>query len=230
MARPAPGQRSERAMGRLLELGERVELVSMDPHFHDISISLYRNSGDGGASCFLAHSYSGKEGTAERLAFVMRAMAAMGGMVPAPGQPGRLAFACGAEHRAAVKRLFLEACKKATGAEVAALPMRIYDKKNDLTIDATATGGGGYRLAAAGGEADDKVARRVDGVTRGLIKLAEMEPGAAAGEARFACGTAHDELVGLLLGRALNVRAAMREAEAAAARGILAAPSAQQQT
>ena len=86
------GQRSERAMGRLLELGERMELVSMDPHFHDISISLYRETGEGGAAGFLAHSYSGKEGAAERLAFVMRAMAVMGGMVPAPGQPGRLAF------------------------------------------------------------------------------------------------------------------------------------------
>ena len=217
-------------MGRLLELGERMELVSMDPHFHDISISLYRETGEGGGSGYLAHSYSGKDGVAERLGFVMRAMATMGGMVPAPGQPGRLAFACGKEHRAAVKRLFLEACKKAPGSEVAALPMSIYDKKNDFTIDATATGSGGYRLAVAGGEGDDKVARRVDGVTRGLIKLAEMEPGAEPGEAHFACGTTHDELVGLLLGRALNVRAAMREAEAAAARGVLAAPSAQQQT
>ena len=168
-------------MGRLLALGERVELVSMDPHFHDISISLYRETGEGGASGYLAHSYSGKAGTAERLAFVMRAMAVMGGMVPAPGQPGRLAFACGEEHRAAVKRLFLEACRKAPGSEVAALPMSIYDKKNDLTINATATGAGGYRLAAIVGEADDKVARRVDGVTRGLIKLAEMEPGGVAG-------------------------------------------------
>ena len=129
-----------------------------------------------------------------------------------------------------MKRLFLEACKKAPGAEVAALPMSIYDKKNDLNIGATGIGGGAYRIAADAGGGDDKVARRVDGVTRGLIKLAEMEPGAEPGEARFACGTAHDELVGLLLGRALNVRAAMREAEAAAARGVLAAPSAQQQT
>ena len=217
-------------MGRLLKLGERLELVSMDPHFHDISISLYCNAGEGGASGFLAHSYSGKEGAAERLGFVMRAMAVMGGLGPAPGQPDRLAFACGAEHKAAVKRLFLEACKRATGAEVAAQPMRVYDKKNDLTIDATAVGDGRYRIAAAGSEGNDKAAQRVDGVTRGLIKLAELEPGAEPGEVRFPCGFSHDELVGLLIGRALNVRAAMREAEAAAARGILAAPSAQQQT
>lgn len=217
-------------MGRLLELGERLELVSMDPHFHDISISLYRSTGEGGASGFLAHSYSTREGAAERLGFVMRAMAVMGGMGPAPGQSDRLAFACGAAHKAAVKRLFLEACKRATGAEVAAQPMRVYDKKNDLTIDATAVGDGRYRIAAAGSEGNDKAAQRVDGVTRGLIKLAELEPGAEPGEVRFPCGFSHDELVGLLIGRALNVRAAMREAEAAAARGILAAPSAQQQT
>ena len=217
-------------MGRLLELGERLELVSMDPHFHDISISLYRSTGEGGASGFLAHSYSTREGAAERLGFVIRAMAVMGGMGPAPGQSDRLAFACGAAHKAAVKRLFLEACKRATGAEVAAQPMRVYDKKNDLTIDATAVGDGRYRIAAAGSEGNDKAAQRVDGVTRGLIKLAELEPGAEPGEVRFPCGFSHDELVGLLIGRALNVRAAMREAEAAAARGILAAPSAQQQT
>ena len=217
-------------MGRLLELGERLELVSMDPHFHDISISLYRSTGEGGASGFLAHSYSTREGAAERLGFVMRAMAAMGGLGPAPGQPDRLAFACGAEHKAAVKRLFLEACKRETGADIEVQPMRIYDKKNDLTIDATAVGDGRYRIAAAGSEGNDKAAQRVDGVTRGLIKLAELEPGAEPGEVRFPCGFSHDELVGLLIGRALNVRAAMREAEAAAARGILTAPSAQQQT
>ena len=217
-------------MGRLLKLGERLELVSMDPHFHDISISLYRSTGEGGASGFLAHSYSAKEGAAERLGFVMRAMAVMGGLGPAPGQTDRLAFACGAAHKAAVKRLFLEACKRETGADIEVQPMRIYDKKNDLTIAATAVGGGRYRIAAIDGEGNDKAAQRVDGVTRGLVKLAELEPGAEPGEVRFPCGHAHDELVCLLLGRALNVRAAMREAEAAAARGILAAPSAQQQT
>ena len=216
------------AMGRLLDLGTRIELVSMDPHFHDISISLYRCADTAGVCGFLAHSYSTKEGAGARLGFVARAMTALGGMCPAPGQPGRLAFACGAEHRAAAKRLFLDACKLAPGSDVTARPMRIYDKKNELTIKAESLGGGRYRLEAAA--EGDKVARRIDGVTRGLVKLAEMEACTAADEARFPCGHAHDELVGLLLGRALNVRAAMREAETATARGILAAPSAQQQT
>jgi len=211
-------------MGRLLDLGTRIELVSMDPYFHDISLSLYRRAGADGVCGFLPHSYSGREGVEARLAFVARAMAALGGMKPAPGQPGRFAFACGAEHRTAAKRLFLEACKRAPGAALAAQPMRVHDRKNDLAITAASLGDGHYRIEARGGA---KAARRADGVARGLVRLAEMESVAPA-EARFPCGHAHDALVGLLLGRALNVRAAMREAESAAARGILAAPSAQQ--
>ncbi|MBT6146557.1 MAG: hypothetical protein HOH74_14060, partial [Gemmatimonadetes bacterium] len=43
----------------------------------------------------------------------------------------------------------------------------------------------------------------------------------------FGCGHDHDALVALLLQRAPNVRALVREEQAAAARGVLAAPSAQ---
>jgi len=43
----------------------------------------------------------------------------------------------------------------------------------------------------------------------------------------FPCGRPHDELMGLLLPRALNARAALREEEMAASRGMLVAPSAQ---
>jgi hypothetical protein len=214
-------------MGHLLELGRRLELVSMDPHFHDISISLYEVADDAGAHSVLAHTYSGKDGAQARIGFVMRAMTALGGMVPAPGQPGRLAFSCGSVHQAAVKRLFIEACKLAQGAELSPRPMRIFDKKNDLTIEATNLGGGRYRLSTE--TEGEKVARRIDGVTRGLVKLAELDPSETADQASFPCGHSHDELIGLLLGRALNVRAAMREAEAAATRGVLAAPSAQAQ-
>ncbi len=46
---------------------------------------------------------------------------------------------------------------------------------------------------------------------------------------KFGCGTPHDALMGLLLYRALNARAALRETEMMASRGVLAAPSAQAQ-
>jgi diacylglycerol kinase family enzyme len=64
-------------------------------------------------------------------------------------------------------------------------------------------------------------------VSNGLKKLAEMS--AAEGRLAFGCGMPHDLLTGMLLPRALNVRAVLREEEMAATRGVLAAPSAQKE-
>ena len=44
-------------MGRTVDIGRRIELVSMDPHFHNISIGLYRQSRPAGPE-FLIHTYS----------------------------------------------------------------------------------------------------------------------------------------------------------------------------
>jgi hypothetical protein len=71
--------------------------------------------------------------------------------------------------------------------------------------------------------------RRIAAITRGLAKLGEMETyDDQIDKVTFACGQSHDALIGLLLIRAPNVRAVMREVEMMAARGVLAAPGAQQ--
>jgi hypothetical protein len=47
-------------MGKTIDLGRRIELVPMDPHFHNISIALYRQqTGDG--PVFQVHSYSNRK-------------------------------------------------------------------------------------------------------------------------------------------------------------------------
>ena len=61
------------------------------------------------------------------------------------------------------------------------------------------------------------------------MRLGEMEEvDGQPNQTRFSCSQEHDDLIGLLLVRAPNVRAAMREAEDMASRGVLAAPSAQE--
>ena len=66
------------------------------------------------------------------------------------------------------------------------------------------------------------------GATAGLKKLAETAPvEGAQDQVAFSCGHPHDALVALLLPRALNVRAILREEESAGARGMLVAPSQQ---
>ena len=66
-------------MGETIDLGRRMELVPMDPHFHNISIALYRQVG-GNGPVFLVHSYSKRDGTRQRVEFVARAMAILGGL------------------------------------------------------------------------------------------------------------------------------------------------------
>jgi len=212
-------------MGETRDLGRRVELVPMDPHFHDISIALYRQAvGEG--PVFLVHSYSQRDGARQRVEFVARAMALLGGLEPVAGETRRLRFHCRAEHLLACRRVFLEACKLDPSQPVVPRPLEILDKKSNRTITVTSQGKGTYRLAADGEEADK--ASRIGAVANGLMKLGQMEAGRSGGDGvGFGCGQAHDSMVGLLLVRALNVRAILREQEMTASRGILSAPSAQ---
>lgn len=205
-----------------LDLGRRIELLSMDPHFHDISIAVYRTDGGDGAT-YLLHSYSKREGAGDRLAFLAGMMRATGGMVAAAGNPLALRFACGHAHETALKRLFVESCKVETGSAAGPRELQVFDKKNDLTIRADALGGGRYRCSGDRDGAREQ--RRVAAIAAGLGKLAELD--VDGDEARFPCGADHHELIGLLLTRALNVRGALREQEAAASRGVLSAPSQQ---
>jgi hypothetical protein len=205
-----------------LDLGRRIELLSMDPHFHDISISVYRtDAGDG--ACYLLHTYSKREGARDRLAFLAAVMQRTGGMETSGANPVALRFTCGHPHETALKRLFVESCKVAPGSEPAQRELSVFDKKNDMTIRAHGLGSGRYRCS--GDRDGTREQRRVAAVAAGLGKLAELDVDGDA--VRFPCGTDHDELVGLLLMRALNVRGALREQEAAASRGVLSAPSQQ---
>ena len=214
-------------MAHIVDLGRRIELVPIDLHFQEITIALYHQQRDAGApSAFVVHSYSACAGTEARIDFVRHAMQVLGGMTISIADSHRLSFPCGRKHQAAAKRTFLEACKLAPETELKPRPLSIFDKKSARTIRVDSAGGGAYHVTADGD--DEEGARRAAAVAAGLIKLAEMEQSDARGGVEFDCGHAHDALVGLLLVRALNVRSALRDELAKAARGILAAPSAQE--
>ena len=213
-------------MGVTTDIGERIELLPMDPHFHDISIALYRQERDVGVE-LTVHTYSRKEGAGERIAFVAQAMAVLGGMELAGHSSTTVRFPCGAPHHLASKRVFLEACKLPTGSELAPRPLSIRDKKADANMIAASLGNGSYEMSSDG--EGDKVAKRKSAVTAGLAKLAQLQLDEGGRDrVEFPCGQSHDALVGLLLVRAPNVRVILREQEMAASRGQLAAPSAQQ--
>ena len=217
-------------MRRIVDIGRRIELVPIDPHFHDITIGLYRqqsvNTTTGKEmSFFLVHTYSNIAGAPERIENVRQAMQTLGGMEKTPD--GLLYFPCGSAHQAGCRRVFLEACKLASNTDAEPRPLNILDKKSQLTITVDSTGDGVYRVTADGEGRGP--ARRISAIAGGLMKLGEMEDVETDSKDTvvFDCTHTHDALVGLLLVRAPNVRVALREEEMSATRGVLSAPSQQ---
>ena len=212
-------------MGLTVDLGRRIELVPMDLHFHDISIALYRRDKVAGLEVAV-HSYSRRTGTRERLEFIAEAMTVLGGMEPVSGEPPGLRFPSSSDLPVAARRVFLEACKCPSGEEVRPRPLTIFDKKSQSQVRLASLGEGLYEVTL---ETDgEKASRRSAAIAAGIAKLSgsSVVEGYSQ-QVAFPNGQSIDALVGLLLVRALNVRAVVRAEEAAASRGVLSAPSAQ---
>ena len=210
-------------MAKTLNLGERVELLPMDDHCHDISLGLYRQDVDGDAQ-FLVHTYSSVSGCEDRVAYITKALEVMLGLEAVPNAAGKLRFPCGSPHLRALKRSFLDLCKLETGAPLEPKPLTGFDKKAAGNLTVVNSGGGNYTMTAE--EGLDAGPKRAKALAKGYAKICEMEPIGDDGVA-FPCGTGHDALLGMLFYRAQNVRAAMQEEESAASRGSLSAPSQQ---
>jgi hypothetical protein len=102
------------------------------------------------------------------------------------------------------------------------------DAKLGGPVTVTSKGGGIYEILAQANGGDTQA--RTKAICAGYLKLAEMERWEDSETGvRFACGMPHDAMMRLLLFRAMNARAALREQEMMASRGVLAAPSAQAQ-
>ena len=206
------------------DLNHRIELVSMDRFCEDITIALYRVASGMAAT---VHSYSGRPGVQGRLVWLAEAMRVLSGMRSVGRDGQTVGFSCRSWHELAARRAFLEACKIDPSAALAVRQLATDDGRTGQYITITPLGGGRYRVSAV---AEDSTAdSRAPAVAAGLAKLAGLDIDAGdATTVSFSCGAPHDEIVGLLLPRAINVRAAFREFEQAASRGVLSAPSAQE--
>jgi hypothetical protein len=212
-------------MGKTLDLGLRVELLSTDPHCHDVSLGLYRQVVDD-APRFTIHSYSRDSGVEERIAYLNKVMETMLGLEEVATAPGWLQFSCRRQHLRPLKRAFLDLCKLKTGTPLEVKPLTAFDKKAETELTVVPLGNGSYRTTA--GSNNEKVTRRLAALTRGFVKLCEMEViQDEKNDFRFPCGQDHHVLLGQMTYRAQNVRATMQEEEQIAARGKLSAPSQQ---
>ena len=213
------------AMGKTLELGRRLELNPLDIHCADISVGLYEQQ-VADSPHFLVHSYAKTSGADQRISFLRQALIKIAGLEPIPNADPWLRFRCKHRHPRALRRIFLDLCKLETDAMLTPKPLEAFDKKAEALLTVRTVDTGVYSVECqAGGEIGNK---RAVAVARGFAKLCELPPTEdPANHVAFTCQSSHDGLMGALLYRAQNVRAAMAEEEEAAARGMLSAPSQQ---
>ena len=192
--------------------GDCVELVPMDPNFHDISIGLYER--DGVATVW---TFSRRDGVEDRLQVVVDRLIQLGGMEQA-GEWNRLRFHCGRIHTRPLKFLTVAAIER-TPERDRPEELRIQDSKSALTIQLTGVQAGDryvYRVSVTG-EAKNPAAR-LRAIIAGFLRYGEMEK-IDDTSVSFDCGQRHDGLARLILPYSRNISAVEDALEADALRG-----------
>ena len=193
------------------EYGTCLELVPIDPHFHDISIGLYSKGG-----IATVWTFSRRDGVEERIERVRDQLAKLGDMDPLEGTHNQLRPRCGMIHQRPLKFLMMQAVEKDPSFDYPQGPVK--DLRSPLMLDFESEEIDGrtvYRLTAEG-EAP-RAAGRMRAITSGFVRYGEME---RVGEGvSFRCGARHDQLMRLLLPYARNVTGTQDMLEADALRG-----------
>lgn len=193
--------------------GRCLELVPMDPHFHNASVSLYLKDG-----VCTVWSFSGKPGIEDRLNQVRDQMVALGGMTAVDNSPNQAKFTCGDLHVRPVKFLLSQAVGKAVDY---APPenMSIRDSKSALMLRFGGQEKEGRWVYSVTGEGEaPNPTMRIRMVVAGFVRYGEMEK-ISDTEVAFACGQRHDGLIKLLMPYSRNISSVEGMMEAEAMRG-----------
>jgi hypothetical protein len=203
--------------GRVVEIIERygrcLELVPLDPNFHDISVGLYDKDG-----LSTVWTFSQRAGVEERVRKIRDQLVALGGMEPVEGTHNQVRFPCAQQHRRPTMFLVMQAVEKDPEYSVPEGKPSVKDRRSDLMLGFEATEQDGrwvYRVTAEGEVANK--AQRLKAVTAGFVRYGEMEK--LEDVVSFPCGFRHDPLAALVLPYARNVSGVEDMLEVAALRG-----------
>jgi len=184
----------------LQRYGRCLELVSMDPNFHGISVGYYVK--DGIATLW---TFSLRPGVDERIHEIRDQVVALGGLLPVEGTDQQARFPCTDLHERPVKFMLRRAVEKKPDYAHPGGAITVKDLRSPLTLRAEGSDVDGrwvYRVDADG-EAPNRPAR-LRATTSGLVRYGEMEK-LGDTEAAFACGYRHDELMRIVLPLARNI-------------------------
>jgi hypothetical protein len=194
--------------------GHCLEIVPMDPNFHNISVGLYVKDG-----ICTVWTFSQKPGAQERVEQIRDQLVALGGLKPVDGTHNQARFPCGYLHERPVKFLLNQAVGKAPDYAPPCGQMSLKDLRSALTLHVTGAEQDGrwvYQISGQG-EAPNP-AMRLRMVVAGFLRYGEMEK-VSDTEVAFPCGQRHDELIRLLLPYSRNISSVEGMIAAEALRG-----------
>ena len=183
------------------KLGRCIELVSMDPHFHEITVGLFLKG-----QVLTVWSYSMIEGTAGRLEQIRDRVVALGGFEKVPGTHNQAEVPRGAILMRPLRFLFKEAVEREP-SQLPSGPIEAPDNKS--TFRFRVEGGQQseayvYHVTAIG--EGQRAEARVKAVVGGFMRYGECLR-VTETSFRFPDGQRHDGYVRLLLPYARNVSA-----------------------
>ena len=204
--------------GRVREViatyGKCMELIPMDPNFHEITVGLYVKDGIG-----TVWTFSGKPCVEKRVEEIRDQLVELGGMVPVENTHNQAKFPDGEMYDRPLRFLLRQAVEKPYGTRHPEGRIEIKDLRSPLQIIATPEQADGrwiYRVTAEGEYKNPKM--RVRAVTQGFVRYGEMEK-VDVDAVTFPHGGRRDELIRLVLPYARNVTGTADMLEAEALRG-----------
>ena len=197
----------------LSDLGRCIELISIDPHFNNISIGLYEKNG-----IFTVWSFSKIAGVKERIQEVRDQLINLGGMESITETYNKAKYPNNQVFERPMKFLIKQAVEKPANFSHNIGPIKIKDLRSPLEITITPkeiNSSNIYEVSAclptAEKNSGDSVSQvhtkpeiRINAIIRGLIKYGTMERVDSC-SVKFSNGEKLDNLVRLILPYARNI-------------------------
>ena len=187
---------------RIKELGHCIELVSIDPHFHDVTIGLFIKDG-----LMTIWSFSNRDGIAGRIEEIRDRCTRLGDVIAVEGTTDQLKLTSDLYLDRALRFMFTFAVEKDPARELPTGRITAPDTKTKLTFvinGAEEDGKYVYTISAEG--RSDKAELRVRATVGGFVRYSDCER-VDKNKFAFPDGKRYDSFARLILPLARNVSA-----------------------
>ncbi|MDA1280355.1 MAG: hypothetical protein O3B95_10025 [Chloroflexi bacterium] len=187
---------------RVRELGHCIELVSIDPHFHNVTFGLYIKNG-----LLTIWSFSNREGIAERIEQIRDRCTKLGDVVAVDGTTNQLRLISDLVLDRALRFMFTAAVEKDPSQEIPAGRIEVADTKTKLTLilEGSEEDGKYVYTVSTEGEAE-RADARVRATVGGFMRYSGCER-VDTNKFAFPDGKRYDSFARLILPLARNVSA-----------------------